>query len=398
MCSALCAATPLAQDYTVVFHNPNPEYYVEGPGLAKLDNGSLLAVVPVVPREPWSAKRRVEHSVIHILRSHDGGETWQKLSTLPYYSAAPFLHQGKLYLFANKPGDKLRNDDLLLLRSDNNGETWSAPVTLFQGHYWNCDTSMVRHEDKIYWAVDDLSFGMNRGPRLVAGDLSRDPMDPAAWRISEVVKFPGEPTLMALPKHESLPSQYLEPNVIEVAGQLHVLCATKIHRPSMPGLVSLLDATDDGKKLDLKFAQYRAMPGGHLKFCILRDEASKLFWATCNLAVDSEDLFGWWDGPLKKSHAQLKTTAAGGNDRRFLMLQYSMDGMNWFPAGCVAQAKKLSQSFMYARPVVDGDDLAIVARSSINGPNLHDADYATFHRVKHFRGLALNLVPEPEKE
>jgi hypothetical protein len=51
---------------------------------------------------------------------------------------------------------------------------------------------------------------------------------------------------------------------------------------------------------------------------------------------------------------------------------------------------------MYARPVIDGDDLAIIARSSINAPNQHDADHATFHCVKNFRSLALKLTPEDE--
>jgi hypothetical protein len=63
----------------------------------------------------------------------------------------------------------------------------------------------------------------------------------------------------------------------------------------------------------------------------------------------------------------------------------------------VAQAGKISQSFMYARPVIDGVDLAIIARSSINAPNQHDSDHATFHRVKNFRSLALKLTPEPEE-
>ena len=51
---------------------------------------------------------------------------------------------------------------------------------------------------------------------------------------------------------------------------------------------------------------------------------------------------------------------------------------------------------MYARPVIDGDDLAIVCRSSVNAPNQHDADYATFHRVRGFRKLAMDLQPERE--
>jgi hypothetical protein len=78
------------------------------------------------------------------------------------------------------------------------------------------------------------------------------------------------------------------------------------------------------------------------------------------------------------------------------MLLYSLDGLNWFQAGCVAQAGKISQSFMYARPVIDGDDLAIISRSSINAPNQHDAGCATFHRVRDFRRLALKLEPDAE--
>ncbi|MFN0077623.1 MAG: hypothetical protein ACKVY0_14225 [Prosthecobacter sp.] len=71
-------------------------------------------------------------------------------------------------------------------------------------------------------------------------------------------------------------------------------------------------------------------------------------------------------------------------------------GLNWFQAGGIAQAAKLSQSYMYGRPVIDGDDLAILCRSSVNAPNQHAADYTTFHRVRDFRKLALKLVPEPE--
>ena len=48
-CLPASAAEALAQNYSSVFHNPDPEYYVEGCGLTKLDDGSLLAVVPVVP-------------------------------------------------------------------------------------------------------------------------------------------------------------------------------------------------------------------------------------------------------------------------------------------------------------------------------------------------------------
>lgn len=388
-------ARPLAQDYTTVFHNPDPERYVEGPGLVKLDDGALLAVVPVVPREEWSVERRATQSRTHILRSADGGQSWQQSSELPYYSAAPWVHQGTLYLFANKGGTKSRNDDLLLLKSADGGKTWSEPVTLFKGHFWNCHTGMVQRDDRLYWATDDLSLGRNRGPRVIAGDLSGDPMNPGAWRMSEPVPFPGVPDALTNPKFAELTSQYLEPNVIDVQGQLRVMMTVKPKRQSTAGLGAVLDFEDKGGPIDLKFTQYHPMQGGQLKFCIIRDEKSKMFWATANIVVDSQGSFDWYRQGEKSGNVRY-ASGVGGNDRRFLMLMYGLDGMNWFQAGCVAQAGKVSQSFMYARPVIDGDDLAIIARSSINAPNQHDADYATFHRVKNFRSLALKLTPEPE--
>ena len=69
-----------------------------------------------------------------------------------------------------------------------------------------------------------------------------------------------------------------------------------------------------------------------------------------------------------------------------------LDGLNWFPAGCVARAGRLGHSFMYASQVIDGNDMLIVARSSLmDSDNRHDARAATFHRVSNFRKLAMNL-------
>ncbi|MES2697839.1 MAG: sialidase family protein [Verrucomicrobiota bacterium] len=386
----------LSPDYTQIYHNPNSKLYVEGPGLVRLDNGTLIAVVPVIPRGETSGLSRVKDCTTHILASSDGGKEWRTLSTLPYYSSVPWTWGGALYLFTMKGGAKARNDDLLLLRSNDGGKTWSQPVTLFTGHFWNCHTAMVVRDNKLYWAVDDLSLGANRGPVAVIGDLSRDPLDKAAWRLSNPVAFPGIPEQLANPKFASLSSQYLEPNVIEVQGQLRVLATVKPKRQSTVGICAVLDLNDDGRNAKLTFNQYSAMPGGQLKFCVLWDEKSQLYWATANLATDSQGLYDWWEAGAKTKKFRGEGRI-GGNDRRFLMLLYSLDALNWFQAGCIAQAGKISQSFMYARPVIDGDHLAIIARSSINAPSQHDADYATFHRVPRFRDLALNLKPQPEK-
>ena len=80
--------------------------------------------------------------------------------------------------------------------------------------------------------------------------------------------------------------------------------------------------------------------------------------------------------------------------RRILVLLYSLDGLNWFQAGCIAMWPSPLQGFQYATPLIDGDDLVLLVRTSRNGPNQHDAELMTFHRVRDFRSLALDLHPE----
>ncbi len=52
----------------------------------------------------------------------------------------------------------------------------------------------------------------------------------------------------------------------------------------------MLDLEDDGRTLDLRFPQFHPMPGGQLKFCVIWDDVSRLFWATVNLAADGQSV------------------------------------------------------------------------------------------------------------
>lgn len=383
--TAACWARPLAQDYTEVFHHPAGGRGLDGPGLARMPDGILVAVVPVRPDGgAWTC---------HILRSTDRGRIWRRVSQLPYTSAMPWEHRGALYLFAHPEGTPpYREDDLMLLRSDDAGSTWSNPATLFEGHFWNCQTGTAILDNRIYWAVDDYVATEKRGPRLVAADLSADLMNSESWRISNHVPFPGLPESLANPGIKgSYPSQrMLEPNVLNVGGRLRVLAAVKTPLQATTNLAAVFDATDDGRAIDLSFTQFHPMPGGQVKFCILWDDISGMFWATVNLAADGQDRFQLRDPEERRSGGHYNG-AFGGNDRRFLMLMYGIDGLDWFPAGCIARAEKVSQSFMYPSHVIDGEDLIVIARSSVRAPNRHDADYATFHRVRGFRSLAMNL-------
>ena len=143
------------------------------------------------------------------------------------------------------------------------------------------------------------------------------------------------------------------------------------------------------------------------KFKIIRDEKSGLYWTCSTLVPDPYQP----PGPL----ADRGFAGNPGNMRRILMLSYSIDGLNWFQAGCVAMSRNPLESFHYASPVIVGDDLLVLSRSSIGAAdryraytwnpgvpsgkaklpyNNHDSNMITLHRVKNFRSLALDLRPD----
>jgi len=389
-----CSNRPLAQNYSVIHHRKNPRNYVEGCGLLTLQGGDLLAVVPVVPRGGVPKKGVC---TVLVYRSSDQGKTWRQISELPYYSAVPFLHNDDVYLFLCTMGKVSRNDDLQLVKSTDGGRTWSEPVTLFKGHFWNCQTGIVQRENRIYWGVDDLYGSTSkRSPRAIVGNLD-EPMNPSSWRMSNLIPYPGVPGELQRQdwsveqdRLSPWPDHWLEPNIIEVDGHLKMMATVKYQRQTSTNLCALFDITDDDQELKLKFKQFYPMPGGHLKFAVIYDAVSRLFWATANLAVDSQETLDIWKASRRARHF----TGSGGNDRRMLMLLYSLDALNWFQAGCIARAESVRQSFMYTTPAISNADLVVVSRtSSGQASDQHDADLATCHRVKNFRSLALNLHP-----
>lgn len=138
-------ATPLAQDYTVVIQKSAADLWkLDGPGLAKLPEGTLVAVVTVEPRGA--------STVVQVAESSDGGRNWTLTTQLPDNAAVPWEHEGALYVFAHPKGTGgYREDDLMLLRSDDAGRSWSEPVMLFEGHFWNGQTGMAVRDGWLYW-------------------------------------------------------------------------------------------------------------------------------------------------------------------------------------------------------------------------------------------------------
>jgi hypothetical protein len=233
--------------------------------------------------------------------------------------------------------------------------------------------------------------GFDGGAVVIAADTSRDLMDPSTWTMSTEAGHPHPQTPAALVRHlnPTAVDWWLEPNFVSVNGRLRVLLRTILDGYSSASLVMVCDLTHDDTGFSLSFVQFSAMPGAQNKFFILTDPETGMFWCISNLVADSQEIIYDWNAIRSGGHY----LGGGGNDRRFLVLSYSADALNWFPAGTIAWTPNPHQSFMYPAAVIDGEDIALISRTSVNGGTQHDADLVTFHRVKNFRSLAMDLTP-----
>lgn len=401
---------PLAQEYAVVWKDANPNIYTAAPSLVRLPSGRLLCSFALVTRV-GRAKGDPERSLKTLFcASDDGGKTWREVGSVGLDDGLAFVSGGRLHLLCNRSG----RQDIVLVASDDEGSSWTAPLTLFKGRFWNTFSPHVIRNGNLYWSLGSTNENgnFNRiGSRIVAvtADLSSgDLMNPSIWRMSPYLTYPGTPaglsagledriqrdrahTTTGEVKVEDVPDRgdhWLEPNVIEVNGRLRVYVRLRIDGQMTSHLSAVCDLEDDGERLDLSFSQFHPLPG-NCYFHIIRDGPGGYFWATTNLPTRTQD--AEW-GQEMLAHGLINGTQA--NERRFLMLMYSLDALNWFPAGCVAKWGSPGQGFHYNALLIDGDDLLISSRTARNAPNQHDNDLVTLHRIRDFRSLALNLHPE----
>ena len=380
---------PLAQDFVVATQVSDPErYFFHNPNVTRLADGRLLLAVPEWPIPGWGGKPS-----LRILRSEDRGQTWQGLPSLPLEEGTPFVLDGQLLMFVQETSHK----DFQVVSSDDGGSTWSPPRTVIEGPLFNNSTAMVALPDTFYWALDYNSQDERHyGKVMVQLDRSKSPLDPDAWSMSNVVRRPELPNAFTrnlfppgnspqISSNARDPFTWLEPNTVEVGGRIRVFTRCGIDDYATAHTAGVLDYDPDTNRLS--FTQLASWPGGQCKFFVVHDQPNRMYWMLSNLVTNSQDLLGW-------GQRMRETGFYGGpgNERRWLFLHYSIDCLNWFPAGCVARwPSSVHRSFMYPSAVIDGADLAVVSRTSRDSSNQHDADLCTVHRVRGFRNLAMGL-------
>ncbi len=409
----------LANKYVVVYESPDAErVYAYSPGLALLPSGRLVATMDQGGSHP-SIKMDADGRALRgkIYTSDDHGKTWTHRTDMPMMHARPFSAGNSVYVLGH-------NSDLCIIRSDDGGGTWSRPFWLTQGQRWHqapCNVHYCR--GRVYLVMErDTDPDLPEwpvsvfAPVVMSADANADLTQRSSWSFSseltysQVIEEYGKPNLIGVPfftPGNTVPDAagvhrpmahvgWLETNVVQFVDPDHVWYDPsgrtfhlwmRAHTGStnFAAVDKAVEAEDGRITVSVERAPsgepivFVPCPGGQMKFHILYDDKSRLFWLLSSQATDSMTR----PDCLPPNRFNLPN-----NERHRLVLHFSKNCMDWCFAGRVADTGEYGQGRHYASMIIDGDNLHVLSRSGdARAKSAHDGNLITFHTIPGFRSL-----------
>ncbi|MBD2862667.1 beta propeller repeat protein [Paenibacillus oceani] len=413
----------LAPNFVKVFESPDPEsVFAYSPGLTVLPGGRIVATMDLggpgvgcLPGakldaesgQPWRGK---------LYTSDDGGGTWVHRTDFPFVFARPFVAGERLYVLG-------QDGDLFIMYSEDGGDSWSEPVRLTKGQSWHQAPSNIHFaKGHVYLVMEKYIYDDLKGwrvnvmaPVLMRASVTADLADPDSWTFAselafrDVVSeseldyfgvpfFPTDPggRLMLAPRRDMNAIGWLETNVVQFTDENHYFydpTGRTFHlwmraHTGGTGYAAIAKAVeqDDGTIVTMtekapsgKTMLYVPCPGGQMKFHILYDEQTRLYWLLSSQATDSMTRVE----KLPPDRFNLPN-----NERHRLQLHFSTNCIDWCFAGLIAMTDSPKEARHYASMAINGDDLYVLSRSGDErAPDSHNGNFISFHIVKQFRGL-----------
>ena len=413
---------PLADGYVEVCRSPDPQnVYCYTPGICRLDSGRLVVTCDFGGTGVTNKLTRGR-----IFVSDDSGRTWRLTGRFPMEHARPFVAGSRLYVLG-------QNGGLGILFSEDGGETWSETTWLTtDSSYWHQSACNVWYaKGNVYLVMErgvpakvkrNFGWGVNRlAPVLMRAKASDDLMQRGSWTFAESFPFDaifnencdpeidyvGIPWYTAFTKFTeanprpanlpvSSPIGWLETNVVQIMDPdhvwydptgrtFHLFMRSNTGGSGYAAMAKVTELEDGTMRTDLEKAPsglktlFVPFPGGQMRFHVLYDEKTRLYWLLSTQAVDTMCRHD----RLPKGRYNLPM-----DERQRLQLSFSKNMMDWCFAGFVAAGKSVVESRHYASMAFDGEDLVIVSRSGDEqAMNPHNGDMITFHRIADFRSL-----------
>lgn len=411
------AIRPLAGDYITVAESSDSEHIpLFTPSIVRLDSGRLL-----VSYESGGSSRANNQPFTFILTSDDHGKTWQKRGETRIVHGRLFRAGKSLYLLGHA-------GNLRIVRSDDDGMTWSDSVDLTQGETWHGTAGGVWYaHGNVYlemeqrvtssiktWPVGELAPVLLRARET--DDLARRESWTFASRLPFFDLIPGYkdndpeiedfgvpffpqnyPVTNHLPgKKMMCPMGWLEGNVVQILDPdhywydptghtFHLFLRAHTGGTGYAALAKVVENDDGTMTTSLERAPsgkkilFLPFPGGQMRFHVLYDDKTKLYWLLSSQATDSM---------TRTDRMPADRFDLPNNERNRLVLHFSKNMVDWCFAGVVTIGATDKESRHYACMAIDGDDLVIVSRSGdTHAKSAHNGNLITFHRVINFRNL-----------
>lgn len=183
---------PLASDFTVAYRAEDPSRdFLYTPSILVRKSGRYIMSLDI--RDRYGK----------ILVSDDRGQSWQLKAEASYFHASLFADGDRIYLLgcSTVEAGQSKNRDLMIMYSDDEGETWSEVSFLTKGETWNHCATDVWYKDGFVYVPMDCTF-LNEGeiirsgwkPNIIApvvlrGKMGTDLTKRENWLFSEKVRF-----------------------------------------------------------------------------------------------------------------------------------------------------------------------------------------------------------------
>lgn len=415
---------PILSDETkILYESPSPnDIYCYSPGLTICPTGRLITTFDlggsgVSKLKGIKAKRFKQGSgscTIHkgkIFVSDDKGANWRHIIDYPMLHARPFIAGKTLYIIGH-------SGDLGIMRSDDWGENWSEVNWLTQGQSWHqAPCNVWCANEKIYLVMERYvgNDWFHMAPVVMSGQTKDNLLLHESWNFSNELcfsdavdssnfKYFGIPFLTPglhvckkskITRAMPLPG-WLESNIVQFSDPNHVwfdpdgrtlhlwmrantgstnmACIAKVIESPSGEMSVMLEKSPSG--VDLLFVP---CPGGHMKFHIVYDQKTSLFWLVSTQSFDSMTR----PDSLNDDRYNLPN-----DERHRLALYFSKNCIDWCFAGLVAKGDSEKQSRHYPSMAIYGDDLCVLSRSGDQrAVSAHNVNLITFHKIKNFRKL-----------
>ena len=347
--------------------------FIGSPSIAILPNGDYIA------SHDFFGPASTEHSraLTAVFRSSDKGKSWQKISEINgQFWSNLFVHRDKLYIM----GCWKHHGNMIIRRSDDNGNTWTEPVNdtsglIREGEFHTAPMPMVYWKGRICRAFENAkssttAWGKRYSAGVVSAPVDADLLKSSSWSTTNFM--PHDSTYL-----EGKFGGWLEGNaVVTPDGRLidFLRVATSEKGRDLAAIVRIsedgLGATFDPSTGFFDFE------GGSRKFSIRYDEQSAKYLTISNKVTEEF------------------ASLPAGSVRNTLILQSSKNLKNWKTEKVLLRHPDVKKhGFQYVDWQFDGKDIIFLCRTAYDdqfggADNYHNANYLTFHRIKNFRRLS----------